>query len=123
MEDLDLKHEEPKRAYWATKHARDPAIKAEMRCGMENVKALLFEGQHADSREVDSKGEVGESLVEEGRRDCCSSISGSCLYESSPASTSAWDSLIFGRDDGGVRRGDSKRRFLKSLHLYSMDCT
>ena len=109
-----MKHEEPKRAYWATKHARDPAIKAEMRCGMENVKVLLFEEQHADSREVDSGGEV----IEEGRRDCCSSISGSCLYESSPASMSAWDPLIVGRDDGGLRRGDSKRRFLNKVCTY-----
>jgi hypothetical protein len=120
VEDLDLKHEEPKSAYWATKHARDPAIKAEMRCGMENVKVLLFEEQHADGREVDSEGEVGESLVEEGRRDCCSSVSGSCLYESSPASTSAWDSFIFGGDDGGVRRGDSKRGFLNKVCTYTV---
>lgn len=71
---------------------------------MENVNVLLFEEQHVDSREVE--GEAGESLVEGGRRDCCSSVSGSCLYESSPASTSTWDSLIFGRDesnDGGLK--------------------
>jgi hypothetical protein len=62
-----------------------------MRCGIENV--LLFEEQHDDSREVE--GEAGASLVEEGRRDCCSSVSGSGLYESLPTSTSAWDSFIF----------------------------
>ena len=91
-----MKHEGPKRAYWPTKHARDPAMKARM---MWNV--LPFVGQHGDSREVEA--EVGGSpLVEGGRRDCCSSVSGSGLYESSPVSTSAWDSLIF--EVGGERR-------------------
>jgi hypothetical protein len=96
MEDLSLKHEGPKRAYWPTKHARDPAMKARVMCKTENV--LLFEGQHDDSREVDA-----ETGVEDGRRDCCSSVSGSGLYDASPVSTSAWDPLIFvvGRDYGG----------------------
>jgi hypothetical protein len=89
MEDLDLKHEGPKRAYWPTKHARDPAMKARK---MWNV--LLFVGQHGDSREVEAEA-GGSPLVESGRRDCCSSVSGSGLYESFPVSTSAWDSLIF----------------------------
>ena len=99
MEDLSLKHEGPKRAYCPTKHARDPAMKARMTCKTENV--LLFEGQHGDSREVEA--ETGGSLVEDGRRDCCSSVSGSGLYETSPVSTSAWDPPIFavGGDDGG----------------------
>ena len=97
MEDLDLKHEGPKRAYWPTKHARDPATKARMMCKTENV--LLFEGKYGDGREVEV--ETGGSLVEDGRRDCCSSVSGSGLYESSPVSTSAWDSLIFAVGEGG----------------------
>jgi hypothetical protein len=111
MEDLDLKHEGPKRAYWATKHARDPAMKARMMCKTENV--LLFERQHGDGRGVEA--ETGESLVEDERRDCCSSVSGSGLYESSPVSTSAWDSLIFAvGGDGGVLRYEGI--FQKYLH-------
>ena len=71
-------------------------------CKMENV--LFFEGQHGDSREVEA--ETGGSLVEDGRRDCCSSASGSGLYESPPVSMSAWGSLIFavGGDDGGLEQ-------------------
>src|SRR6266852_6765132 len=100
MEDLSPKHEGPKRAYWPTRHARDPAMKARVMCKTENI--LLFEGQHGDSREVEA--ETGGSLVEDGRRDCCSSVSGSGLYES-PVSTSAC-SLIFvmGGDDGGLEQ-------------------
>jgi hypothetical protein len=107
--ELGLKHEVPKRVYWARKHAREPAIKAKMSCRMENV--LLFEEQHADDREVE-RG-VGGSLVEEGRRDCCSSVSGSGLYESSPASTSGWDSFMV----------VLKTNFQTNLHLYGIDCT
>jgi hypothetical protein len=110
MEDLSLKHEGPKRAYWPTTHARDPAMKARMMCKTENV--LLSEG----GREVEA--ETGWSLVEDGRRDCCSSVSGSSLYESLPVSTSAWDSLIFavggGGDDGGLeQRLHYMRKFSK----------
>lgn len=76
-------------------------MKARMMCKTENV--LLFEGR----RGVES-AETGGSLVEDGRRDCCSSVSGSGLYESLPVSTSAWDSLIFavggGGDDGGLEQ-------------------
>jgi hypothetical protein len=73
-------------------------MKARMMCKTENV--LLFEG----SREVEA--ETGGSLVEDGRRDCCSSVSGSGLYESLPVSTSVWDSLIFavGGDDSGLEQ-------------------
>jgi hypothetical protein len=98
MEDLSPKHEGPKRAYWPTKHARDPAMKARVMCKTENV--LVFEGQHGGSREVEA--ETGGSLVEDGRRDCCSSVSGSGLYEPSPVSTSGC-SLIF--VEGGYDRG------------------
>jgi hypothetical protein len=112
MEDLSLKHEGPKRAYWPTTNARDPAMKARIMCKTENV--LLFEG----SREVEA--ETGGSLVEDGRRDCCSSVSGSGLYESSPVSTSAWGSLIFavggGGDDGGLEQRLHMREIFKILH-------
>jgi hypothetical protein len=87
-----------------------------MRCGIENV--LLFKEQHDDSREVE--GEVGASLVEEGRRDCCSSVSGSGLYESLPTSTSAW-SFIF-RAETMVLLKSVKSRY-QMLHLYGIDCT
>jgi hypothetical protein len=86
-------------------------MKATMMCKTENV--LLFEG----SREVEA--ETGGSLVEDGRRDCCSSVSGSGLYESPPVSTSAWDSLIFavGGDDGGLeQRLHYEGIFQKYLH-------
>jgi hypothetical protein len=72
--DLDEGHGVLKKAYWARKHARDPATKERMRYGVENV---LVEGQHADSREAE--GVAGGTAVEEGRRDCCSSVSGSGL--------------------------------------------
>jgi hypothetical protein len=90
-------------------------MKARMMCKTENV--LLVEGQHGDSREVEA--ETGGSLVEDGRRDCCSSVSGSGLYESPPVSTSAWDSLIFvvGGDDGGLeQRLHYEGNFQKYLH-------
>ena len=115
MEDLSRKHEGPKIAYWPTKHARDPAMKARVMCKTENV--LLFEGQCGGGREV----EPGRSLVEDERRDCCSSVSGSGLYELSPVSTSACDSLIFavGRDDGGLeqrlRYGEFPKIFILPL--------
>jgi hypothetical protein len=73
--DLDEGHGVLKKAYWARKHARDPATKERMRYGVENV--LAFEGQHTDSREAE--GVAGGTAVEEGRRDCCSSVSGSGL--------------------------------------------
>lgn len=104
-------------------------MKARMMCKMENV--LLFEGQRGDSREVEVEAETSGSLVEDGRRDCCSSVSGSGLYESSPVSTSAWDSLIFavGGDDGGLEqwlycKGISKIYALiwqKKVKLYVKD--
>jgi hypothetical protein len=85
-------------------------MKARMMCKTENV--LLFEG----SREVEA--ETGGSLVEDERRDCCSSVSGSGLYESSPVSTSASDFLIFGvgGDDGGLEQRTA-------LHFKGNFCT
>lgn len=79
-------------------------MKARIMCKMENV--LHFEGQRGDSLEVEVEAETGGSLVEDGRRDCCSSVSGSGLYELSPVSTSVGDSLIFavGGDDGGLEQ-------------------
>jgi hypothetical protein len=111
MVDLSLKHEGPKIAYCPTRHARDPATKARITCKTENV--LLFEGQHGDSREVQT--ETGGSLVEDVRRDCCSSVSGSGLYESLPVSTSAWDPFIFAV--GGLEQRLRERIYGERLYI------
>ena len=67
-------------------------MKARAMCKTENI--LHFEEQHGDGRVLEVEEETGGSLVEDGRRDCCSSVSGSGLYESLPVSTSGC-SLIF----------------------------